>query len=51
MGAVGFSICIGGTALVMVGVVMGGLVWLYRLGWGQKAEVTDEDDLDDDEGT
>jgi hypothetical protein len=51
MGAVGFSICIGGTALVMVGVFMGGLVWLYRLGWGQKAEVTDEDDLDDDEGT
>jgi hypothetical protein len=46
MGAVGASICIGGAALLMVGVIMGGLVWLYRLGWGQK----DKKDFTDDAG-
>jgi len=48
IGAVGASICMGGTALLMVGVMMGGLVWLYRLGWGQKGK--EENDVTDDAG-
>jgi hypothetical protein len=33
MGAVGVTACIGGAVLLVVGAVMAGLVWLYRLGW------------------
>jgi hypothetical protein len=31
----------------MLAVVLAGLVWLYRLGWGDNMD--DEDDFDDDE--
>jgi hypothetical protein len=48
LGAVGASVCLGGTALLMVGVMMGGLVWLYRIGWGQKGK--EENDIIDDAG-
>jgi hypothetical protein len=46
MGAVGATICIGGAALLVAAMVMAGLVWLYRLGWGDK----DEENEDDEEG-
>jgi hypothetical protein len=36
MGAVGASICMGGAAMLMVGLIMGGLVWIYRVGCGKK---------------
>jgi hypothetical protein len=45
MGAVGATACIGGLALFIVGGVMAGLVWLYRLGWGQ----LDDEDIDEDD--
>lgn len=34
--AAGTTICVGGIAMVGLAVVIAGLVWLYRLGWGGK---------------
>jgi hypothetical protein len=45
LGVVGTTACIGGLGLVLMGAVLAGLVWLYRLGWGQ----IDDDDFEDDE--
>lgn len=36
LGAAGTTICVGGIALIGLAVVIAGLVWLYRLGWGGK---------------
>jgi hypothetical protein len=35
LGAAGTTVCIGGITLVGAAIVLFGLVWLYRLGWGQ----------------
>lgn len=43
LGTIGTTACLGGFVLVVLGGVLGGAVWLYRLGWGQ----TDDDDFDD----
>lgn len=45
LGAVGTTACLGGLALVIVAIIMVGLVWLYRLGWGNK----EDDGLEFDE--
>lgn len=45
LGLAGTTICIGGGALLLLGAVLAGLVWLYRLGWGK----VDADELDDAE--
>jgi hypothetical protein len=34
LGAVGTTACLGGLALVVAALILAGLVWLYRLGWG-----------------
>lgn len=44
LGVVGTGVCIGGVVLLLIGAVMAGLVWLYRLGWEQ----VDADEFDDD---
>jgi hypothetical protein len=44
-GVAGTTVCVGGGALLLLGAVMVGLVWLYRLGWGQ----TDNSEADDEE--
>ena len=44
LGAVGTTACVGGLVLLIIGAVIAGLVWLYRLGWGNTAD----DDYDDD---
>jgi hypothetical protein len=44
LGVVGAGVCIGGVVLLLIGAVMAGLVWLYRLGWEQ----VDADEFDDD---
>ncbi len=36
LGAAGTTICVGGIGLIGLAVVIAGLVWLYRLGWGEK---------------
>jgi hypothetical protein len=46
LGVVGTSICVGGLVLAMMAAVMAGLIWLYRLGWGQ---VEDDEFYDDEE--
>jgi hypothetical protein len=43
LGTIGTTACLGGVVLVVLGGVLGGAVWLYRLGWGQ----TDDDAFDD----
>lgn len=45
LGVAGTTVCIGGAALLLLGAVLAGLVWLYRLGWGN----VDDDEPDDDE--
>jgi hypothetical protein len=45
LGAVGTTACVGGLVLLIIGAVMAGLVWLYRLGWGSSAA----DDYGDDD--
>ncbi len=47
LGVVGTTACVGGLILLIMGVVVAGLVWLYRLGWGQAAEDEYDDDFDD----
>ncbi len=37
LGTVGTAVCLGGGGLVVAAVVLLGLVWLYRLGWGKPA--------------
>jgi hypothetical protein len=44
-GVAGTTVCIGGGALILLGAVMMGLAWLYRLGWGQ----TNDSEPDDEE--
>jgi hypothetical protein len=44
VGLTGATACAGGLGLLLLVGVFGGLVWLYRLGWGKPGE-----DLDDDE--
>ncbi len=36
LGAVGTTACLGGMALLVAAIIIAGLVWLYRLGWGEK---------------
>lgn len=53
LSTVGTLGCVGGLGLSFAGAIMAGLVWLYRLGWGQPEtgddfEYADEDDDDDD---
>lgn len=45
LGVAGTTICAGGVIVVIMGLVMAGMVWLYRLGWGKEdvAEADDED--------
>ncbi len=47
LGVVGTTACVGGLILLIMGAVIAGLVWLYRLGWGQTD--TDEADYDFDD--
>ncbi|MEW5959327.1 MAG: hypothetical protein AB1801_16470, partial [Chloroflexota bacterium] len=42
---IGAAACIGGLVLVLLGAVLGGAIWLYRLGWGNPAD--DDDDLEE----
>lgn len=51
LNVVGTTACVGGLGLVLMGAVLAGLVWLYRLGWGQidDDDFEDDDDFDDDE--
>ncbi|MBI1876986.1 MAG: hypothetical protein HYR94_01895 [Chloroflexi bacterium] len=44
LGVAGTTVCIGGAALLLLGAVLSGLVWLYRLGWGK----VDDDEPDND---
>jgi hypothetical protein len=46
LGVAGTTICVGGGFLGLMGAVLTGLVWLYRLGWGK---VDDDDDADEEE--
>lgn len=44
LGAVGTTACLGGLALLVAAIILAGLVWLYRLGWGDAArDETDEE--------
>jgi hypothetical protein len=45
LGVAGTTVCIGGAALLLMGAVLTGLVWLYRLGWGNN----DDDEPPEDE--
>jgi hypothetical protein len=38
----GPTLCFGGITMLLMLAVLGGLVWLYRLGWGK----TDDDEPD-----
>lgn len=52
LGLAGTTICAGGIILAIMAVVLVGLVWLYRLGWGtveDEDEESDEDTDDDDD--
>lgn len=46
---VGTTVCVGGLTLMALAAILAGLVWLYRLGWGQIEEDDFSDDLDDGE--
>lgn len=47
LSVVGTTACVGGLILLIMGAIIAGLVWLYRLGWGQTD--TDEADYDFDD--
>jgi hypothetical protein len=47
MGAIGTTACVGSLVLVMAAILLAGLVWLYRLGWGS-VENDEFDDFDDE---
>jgi hypothetical protein len=42
----GTTICAGGAVLLILGVLVAGLVWLYRLGWG---DVNDDEFADEED--
>ncbi len=44
----GTTVCIGGVFVLMMGVVLAGLTWLYRLGWGNARDEEPGDELDED---
>jgi hypothetical protein len=48
LGVVGTTACVGGVVLLVLGAMMAGLVWLYRVGWGNDEDDTFDDDDDDD---
>ncbi len=49
LGMVGTTMCVGGIVLVMMAALLAGLIWLYRLGWGQVEDDEFDDDFDDAE--
>ena len=46
LGVIGTLGCLGGTFVVIMGVVLVAMTWLYRLGWGNVSS-DDDDDFDD----
>ncbi len=44
MGMAGTTLCLGSGLVGLMGAVMAGLVWLYRLGWGKADDDSDEPD-------
>ncbi len=44
MGLAGTTVCMGGLGLVLMGGVLGGLVWLFRLGWGKPGDAPDDEE-------
>lgn len=44
LGVAGTTVCIGGAALLLLGAVLAGLVWLYKLGWGKVDDRATGDD-------
>ncbi|MBN1992914.1 MAG: hypothetical protein JW953_09420 [Anaerolineae bacterium] len=49
VGVAGTTICAGGVILVIIAAVIAGLVWLYRLGWGNIDDYESGQDFDDDD--
>jgi hypothetical protein len=49
LGVAGTTICVGGVVILMMAIVLVGLVWLYRLGWGHVGDDEPDQDFDDDE--
>jgi hypothetical protein len=49
LGIAGTTICAGGVVLVVMIIVALGLVWLYRLGWGNTDEDEYFEDYDDED--
>ncbi len=47
LSSAGTATCMGGLVLLIVSIIMAGLVWLYRLGWGGMDD--DDDYYYDDE--
>lgn len=43
VGVVGSVICIGGVFVVIMGIVLAAMAWLYRLGWGNVDQDEDDD--------
>ena len=46
LGTVGATACVGGIFLLVMAAVITGVIWLYRLGWGQKENEFDDYDGD-----
>ncbi len=51
LGTVGATACVGGIFLLVMAAVITGVIWLYRLGWGQKDDEYNEFDGDFDNDT
>jgi hypothetical protein len=49
LGVAGTTICAGGVIILIMVVVLAGLVWLYRLGWGDVDDDEYDEDADDEE--
>jgi hypothetical protein len=45
LGAVGTTVCLGGMALLVAAIILAGLVWLYRLGWGDNRRDEAEEEI------
>jgi hypothetical protein len=45
LGVAGTTVCIGGVAVLLLGAVLAGLVWLYRLGWGKVDDEPDDEEI------
>jgi hypothetical protein len=45
LGAVGTTACLGGMALLVAAIILAGLVWLYRLGWGDSHRDEAEEEI------